>query len=421
MNKLTVGIASAIVFAVGVGFWLGQHTSHQDESTSMTVPTQVNTQSKDRKVLYWYDPMSPMQHFDKPGKSPFMDMQLVPRYQDDADSINVDATLAQKLGIRTAKVERSALSSTWNAQGVIAFNQREVSIVQVRTNGFVSRVYRHAPGDVVQAGDALVDIVVPEWYGAQAEYLALLNSGDQQLSGAARSRLLQMGMSEKLITLLEHTKQVSNTLTINAPRAGMISSLDIREGMTVATGNPIATINGLDTVWLEIAVPESQSAVLSKADAMIAQVAAYPGETFSGKVMAILPDTNVESHTLRVRVEFNNPSRNLKPGMYAQVQLRDSRDKPVTHVPTEAVIRTGIRNVVLVMEGGGNYAPVEVRTGIESNGRTEILSGLNEGQAVVVSGQFLIDSESTLSESLGRMQSTQKSSQSSASEQGGSP
>jgi len=422
MNIRNSIIVAGLILTAGLGYWLGQQQSSANQSTGAATPMQSTAPAAERKVLYWYDPMSPTQHFDKPGKSPFMDMQLIPMYQQDAASIRIEPGVAQKLGIRTARVERGVLHSNWEAQGVVTFNQRDVAIVQARTNGFVTRVYRHAPGDVVRAEDPLVDELVPEWASAQTEYLALSASGDARLNEAARQRLISLGMSEQLIADIDRTRQVRNTMTIRTPRSGIITSLDVREGMTISSGSAIATINGLDTVWVEIAVPESQAALLKQSAQLKVFFLGYPGEQFSGKVIAVLPETNIESHTLRVRLELSNRACKLKSGMYAQVHLSDNENNPVLHVPSEAVIRTGMRNIVLLAGEDGRYTPVEVATGIEANGRTVILTGVAEGQLIVSSGQFLIDSEANLSGVIGpTKEPAQAKTGSESSAQGGAP
>lgn len=412
MNIRNIIIGVVLILVGALGYWLG--ANHSDEKNSTTA-------LNERKVLYWYDPMNPGPHFDKPGKSPFMDMQLVPRYADETahsgDGIRIDSRVAQNLGVRVAVVEQGTMKSSLEAVGTIAFNQREVSIIQSRTNGFVSRVYAHAPGDVVKRDEALADIVVPEWAGAQGEYLALLQSHDQELIDAARSRLRLLGMPAELIASIDQSHQVSTTVIIRAPRGGMIESLDIRDGMTVNVGAPLATIYGLQTMWLDVALPESQSAVVSTGDSVAAQAIAYPQVVLKGKVAAILPETNVDTHTLKVRVELDNTSGKLRPGMFARVRFAQASDEPVFSVPTEAIIRSGTRNIVFRLNEDGGYEPVEVKIGAEANGRTEIISGVTAAQRVVVSGQFLIDSEANLNGVLSRM----KSPGDDAAKQGSSP
>lgn len=351
-----------------------------------------------REVLYWYDPMSPLQKFDKPGKSPFMDMQLIPRYADEAGdnaSVNIAPGITQNLGMRTATVQRSDLAQTIKAVGALTFDGRNIALVQARSQGFVERVYAHAPEDIIDKGEPLADLLVPEWGAAQAEFLALRDLHDPALLDAARQRLRLSGMPSEMIKRLEHSGQAQSRWTITSPIAGALQALEVREGMTLSAGATLARINGLDQVWLEVAIPEAQAAGLRAGQVVNAELPAFPGETFDGRIQAVLPQADLSSRTVRVRVELANAERRLRPGMTAQVNFEQKSHQALT-IPTEAVIRTGKRSVVMLAESNGRYRPVEIRTGQESDERTEVLSGLQEGQQVVASGQFLLDSEASL-------------------------
>ena len=357
--------------------------------------------SADRQVLYWYDPMAPAQHFDKPGKSPFMDMQLVPKYGgaggDAAGAgVMIDPARTQNLGVRLASVERGTLSTDATAAGSLAFNERDVAVVQARAAGFVQRAYGRAPGDIVPAGAPLADILVPEWGGAQNEFLAVRRTGDAALMSAARQRLLLLGMSPATVAQIERSGRPQTVVTVTTPTGGVIKTLNVRNGMTVSAGQTLAEVNDLSRVWLNAAMPEVLAAQVQVGQSVTATLSAFPGETFSGRVAAILPQANAESRTLTVRVELPNRGGRLRPGMFATVQL-GGPDEPALLVPSEAVIRTGRRTLVMIAQAGGRYLPAEIRIGREAGGRTEVLGGLSEGEKVVASGQFLIDSEASLS------------------------
>jgi Cu(I)/Ag(I) efflux system membrane fusion protein len=401
-------IAVAVLSAVG-GYWFARHGAGPADLTySVTQSSSAAAGRSDRPALYWYDPMVPNQHFDKPGKSPFMDMQLVPKYADEGGAsggVQISPGIVQNLGLRTAPVELGRFAQPIEAVGNIGFNQRNVAIIQSRTNGFVSRVYGRAPADVLRRGAPLVDLLVPEWTGAQAEFLAVVRSGDRDLIEAARQRLLLLGMPAELIVRIEASHQQQATLTISTPIAGAIETLDVREGMTVSTGATLAKINGLETVWLEAAIPESQSGLVTLGQSVEAQLAAYSGETLKGRVIAILPETSVETRTTRVRVELPNPNLRLRPGMFAKLRLHAGDDTPRLWVPSEAIIRTGTRNLVVVAADANRFEPTEVQIGPEAGGKTVILAGLKEGQNIVASGQFLIDSEASLRGVLARLNS----------------
>jgi Cu(I)/Ag(I) efflux system membrane fusion protein len=357
------------------------------------------TPAAERKPLYWYDPMVPAQHFEKPGKSPFMNMQLVPRYADEgpaaAAGVRIDPAAVQSLGVRLAAVQRGSFAQSLDATGVLDFNQRQVAIVQARAAGFVQRVYARAPGDVVGAGAPIADLLIPSWGGAQAEYLAV-RASSPDLEPAARQRLRLLGMSDALIKALARDGRPRTVVTVATPFGGAIQTLDVRQGMTVNAGQTLAQVSGLATVWLNAAVPEVHAGQVRVGASARAELAAFPGEAFTGRVIAVLPFAQADSRTLTARIELQNPAGRLKPGMFATVHLGGEASSALL-VPSEAVIRTGKRAVVMVAGDGGRFQPAEVQLGREDGGRTEILAGLSEGQKVVASGQFLIDSEASLS------------------------
>ncbi|TYP66322.1 efflux RND transporter periplasmic adaptor subunit [Stutzerimonas stutzeri] len=353
---------------------------------------------EEKEVLYWYDPMYPQQKFDEPGKSPFMDMDLVPRYADEGGngaSMSIDPSVTQNLGMRLATATRESISQSLEATGALMFDERDVAVVQARAGGFVERVYDRAPEDVIEKGAPLADLLVPEWAAAQEEYLALKGIGQPQLLSAARQRLRLAGMPPEVITQLERTGKARPVWTVTSPIGGVLNSLDVREGMTVSAGASLARINGLDNVWLEVAVPEAQVSNLAQGQSVTARLPAFAGETLEGKIQAVLPQANLDSRTVRVRVELPNPQKRLRPGMTAEVTLNHDVENALV-IPTEAVIRTGKRTLVMLAEKEGRYQPVAIRTGREFNEKTEVLEGLEAGQKVVASGQFLLDSEASL-------------------------
>lgn len=388
-------VSLATVAGLGGGYWLAQHNQPAVAQTSAMA---ANVQ-QERKVLYWYDPMSPQQKFDKPGKSPFMDMDLVPRYADESGAtaaVSIDPGVSQNLGVRVARVELGKLDLYVEASGVLAFNARDVAQLQARAGGFVERVYRRAPGDVLEKGAPLADMLVPEWIALQEEFLALRRMGDAQLIGAARQRMRVAGMPNGLIEQIERSGQSLPMLTIVSPIHGSLEELNVRAGMSLLAGADLAKINGLQSVWLEVAIPEALGSAIRPGQEVETRLPALPGEIIHGTVTQVLSAADAASRTLRVRVELPNPQGQLRPGLTAYVKLASGSNEPVLHVPSEAVIRTGKRSLVMLAEPEGRYRPVEVRLGQEGNGRIAILHGLEEGQQVVASGQFLLDSEASL-------------------------
>lgn len=346
MSQVTItrsrllGAAALLALAAGgIGFTVAQQWegSHDPESAKPAA----------RKILYWYDPMIPAEHHDGPGLSS-MGMQTIPRYADEAGAgsaapgISIDPSASQALGLRTVLVRRGALASSVTATGTIDFNQRDIAVVQARTGGFVQRVYARAPGDIIGAGAPLADLLVPEWGGAQAEFLAVRRTGNAALTQAARQRLMLLGMSSGTIASVERAGRPHNVITISTPTRGVIKTLNVRAGMTMMAGQTLAEVNGLGTVWLNAAVPEAIAGPLKPGQTVQATLAAFPGETLSGRVSAILPETQADSRTLTVRIELPNRGGRLRPGMFATVSFGGAT-QPALLVPSEALIRTGKR------------------------------------------------------------------------------
>lgn len=355
-----------------------------------------------RKILYYQDPMVPGSKFDKPAKSPFMDMMLVPVYADsgsDQGKVTISPRIQQNLGVRTATVTEGTLSPQVSAAGNIAFNERDQATVQARATGYVERLHVRATLDAVAKGQPLVDLYVPDWVAAQEEFLSLKRMQGNDLGSlvdGARQRMRQVGMNDEQIRLVEASGRAQARTTIMAPLGGVVVELLAREGMTVSAGMTLFRINGLSTVWANAEVPESQAALLRPGARVQARSPAVPGTTFEGRVQAILPDVNAATRTLKARLELVNPGSRLVPGMFVTMQFMDMRAEKALLVPTEAVIQTGKRTVVMLAEENGRFRPVAVEAGIESGGQTEIKSGLQAGQRVVVSSQFLVDSEASL-------------------------
>ena len=351
------------------------------------------------EVLYWYDPMVPDQRFDEPGKSPFMDMQLVPKCaggdSQAGEGVSIDSAMVQNFGIRTAEAEYGVLEPETAVTGTLAYNGSEVAIVQPRAGGYVQRTYGHAPQDVIARGAPIVDLLVPEWGGAQQEFLAVAATGDAALTNAARQRLRLLGMPEGVISSVARSGRPQSTITVTAPQSGAITSLGVRPGMTVMAGQSLAEISGYSPIWLEAAVPEALAGSARVGQPVSATLTAFPGERFAGRIIAILPSAQDASRTITVRAAMPNPGLRLKPGMFAQVMIAPERREALL-IPSEAVIRTGERTLVMITQEGGGYRPVEVRIGREAGGRTEVLAGLAAGEEVVTSGQFLLDSEASL-------------------------
>ena len=425
-KSVFLALIGAVVIAAGgyalyrLGMNRGMEMTGTASNAGAAAPTSMVTATPSgadpptaKKVLYWHDPMVPGQKFDKPGKSPFMDMQLVPVYAEgsgDEGKVSISPRVQQNLGVRTAEVKQGAMTPTIEAVGTVAYNERDVAVVQARSNGFVERLFVRAPLDPVRKGQPLAELYVPEWIAAQEEYLTAKRisaiSDAKSLAGladGASQRMRLVGMSDAQIASVAAGGKVQARLTITAPIGGVVGELAAREGMTVMAGAPLFRINGLSTVWVNAEIPESLAAQVRSGNAAEARTPALPGAVFKGKVSAILPEVNPATRTLKARIEVANPAGQLVPGMFATISFAPAARKDVLLVPSEAVIQTGKRSVVVVAQANGQFAPVDVEVGVDFNGQTEIRKGLQAGQKVVVSGQFLLDSEANLKATTTRM------------------
>lgn len=401
MNSRSLALIVAVVVLLAAGIWSWRDTHVESQDATVNVIDGVVQDASGRRVLYWYDPMVPQQHFEKPGKSPFMDMQLVPKYADEEDgsALRISPAVQQNLGIRLAKAERTRIADKLAAVGRIEADERRRYVVPSRVGGFVERLYVRAQGDAVSEGQKLAEVYSPELYSAQLEYLALLNASElhdsDSITNAARQRLVLLGMAESEIESIARSREARRRFGIYSPSSGYAAELNVREGAQIEAGATLMSIADFTSVWLITEVPERDAARLAKGGEALARLEGAPEKAFSGIVDFIYPMLNAETRTIRVRVVLPNEDGALRPGMFAHVSL-DSPQRDMLSVPSEAVIYTGSRTVVIVKSPHG-FRPVEVQTGMEGNGRTEIISGLSAGEEVVASGQFLIDSEASLS------------------------
>lgn len=398
-RNLLMGLAGLLLLLAGI--YLGRTTVTSHDMTMEMESNETSGDADGKKVLYWYDPMFPQQRFDQPGPSPFMDMELVPRYaEENGDSnpstVKIDSAMVQNLGIRSAQVVATKVTSQLDVTGLVAFNDRALSRLQSPASAFVDKVWPLAEGDTVTAGQPLLRLRVPAWTGAQHEWLAVLDSGDAGLIAAGRERLLSLGMPAALIKSIERRRKPLDTWMVAAPHDGVILRLDARAGMTLMTAAPMAEIQSINPVWVEIAVPERQLAQVSPGDVVEVTVQGVTPALRKGRVAEILPLLDQASRTVPVRVTLSNDNGDLRPGMSARILIHAETARQALAVPTEALLHTGKRTLVMLDEGEGRYRPQAVQPGAELGDNTLILAGLEEGQRVVVSGQFLLDSEASL-------------------------
>ncbi len=420
-NKNRFGAAGWIILALlmgGAGYFFGTRTSGPDDSETSSAPTE-------RTVLYWQAPMNPTEIYDSPGKSA-MGMDLVPVYADDqpaaSDSnISIDPSTIQSMGVRTQVVEQRDFSRQIRTVGDVSYNEERLHVVNSKVSGWIEKLYVSYVGEEVRVGGPLMDIYSPELVSTQEEFLLAVRNAKmvspnatpsvradaERLVSAARTRLEYWDIPESEIEALANTGEVRKTIRINAPATGIVTERNAIEGAYIQSGMDLFRIADLRTVWVHASFFDNEVPWISLGQQVEMTLSYLPGKTYAGTVDFIYPFLREKARDVHVRLVFrNSASYELKPGMYANILLEGKPIKDAVVVPTEALIRSGSRTMAFVALGDGRFEPREVQTGEvggDHNGETRILSGLSAGQLVVVSAQFLLDSESRLQEAIRKM------------------
>ena len=465
MNKTVtiIVIPLAIALGVGLGYWMGGDLSPMEQSDSAV-------DSGERKVLFWRNPMNPaitstvfmqdemgMDYLpvyadeDKPKKkdvlfwrnpmnpaitSPVfmqdeMGMDYLPVYADSsggdepAGTVKIDPVTVQNIGVRTAMVEQRRLTRELNALGRVDFNEERLTRLHPKTSGWIEEMFFDQTGASIKKGSMLLSVYSPDLVAAQQEYLiALKNQEDvgssastvmkksaQTILASARERLQLYDVPDHQIRELEETRKLKKKLHIHSPFKGQIMHIGAREGQYVTPKDELYLIADLKRIWVYVDVYEDELPWIGLGDEAQMRVRAVPGRIFEGKVTFIYPTLTGKTRTVRVRLEFDNAELLLKPGMFANVLLKvDPQDNAVV-VPSEAIVRSGSREQIFVVRAPGKFEPREVRLGFSAAGMTQILHGVSVGEEVVVSSQFLIDSESKLREATAKMMAVMSASE----------
>jgi len=391
--------AALLLPAIGIGVWAWQRGRDADTHTTAVA-------SGEREILYWYDPMVPDQHFDRPGKSPFMDMELVPRYAAEGTTepgTAIAPVTQRSLGIRTVAVERGQLGGEITVAGTIGWDLRLERVVSARADLIIDRLHVKVPFAKVRAGEPLASVIAPQWSAALAETQAIEAAGaasTPDLLSAARARLRALGLPDGA------RLGGDGRIVLTAPVQGVVSEIGVREGEAAATGTLLFRVNGTRTVWLEAFVPQADTTGIEAGTRIVAEVDGIAAR-LDGHVESLLPELDPTSRTQRARVVLDNRAGQLAAGQIARVTLRASGGSETLLVPVDAVIGSGDRAHVIVRRDSERFVPVAVRTGRSSGGVTEVLSGLDGGEQMVVSGQFMLDSEASLSGALERLRDAQ--------------
>lgn len=367
----------------------------------------------ERKIVYWRAPMNPTEVYDKPGTSA-MGMELVPVYEDEIIGgvvVRIDPVTRQNMGIRTKKVEKDDLVHTIRTYGHVTYDETRTVQVSLKTAGWIEKLHVDFTGIPVKKGQPLFEIYSPDLLAAQEEYLVayrnaqrMSDKGRRNLLESAARRLAWFDISEEEITAIGKTGKPRKTLTINSPASGIVIAKNVEEGSYVKSGTLMFKISDLSRVWVETHIYEYELPWVEVGQEAEMTFPYLPGKTFTGKVTFIYPYLQAKTRDVVVRLEFENPGLSLKPDMYSDVRIRSRERGKGIVVPSEAVIRSGERNVVFVTREAGVFIPREVSLGLKLDGdRFQVLAGLAEGETVVTSGQFLLDSESKLQEAVQKM------------------
>ncbi|MCS5712800.1 efflux RND transporter periplasmic adaptor subunit [Candidatus Berkiella aquae] len=404
---LAIIITVAVILGVVLGYYL---------KIDLPLEKVKSNQTSSVKALYWIDPMEPQVHYPGPGKS-HMGMELVPVYEEKKEgkqekdgSIRISPAIVENLGVRTAQVERGTLTRQIETVGYVVPNENNISHIHAYAEGWIRKLVVRAMGEPVKQGQLLVQLYSPILIGAQKEFLLALRGDDKSLIEAAYHKLQSFKISEEQITRIRKSQQAEQLVDMFSPIDGVIAELNVREGMWVAPETEIMSLVDLTSVWIMVQIFEQQAGWVTKGQEAKAKLPAFPSQEWKGKVEYVYPEVDAATRTLKVRFIFDNPHHMLKPNMYANVILLVSPKENVLSIPTEALIRHSKGDRVIVALGEGRFLARSVTTGIETSDRIEIVSGLKEGEQVVTSGQFLIDSEANLKASTQRISSQNENS-----------
>ncbi|MBF0383670.1 MAG: efflux RND transporter periplasmic adaptor subunit [Magnetococcales bacterium] len=384
------------------------------QGKSSATVLQSDTGVKEKEILYWVAPMDPNYRRDKPGQSP-MGMDLIPVYAggedndgDNGADVTISAAVVNNLGVRTASVKHVDLERRIDTVGYVSFDETQINHIHLRTDGWVERLVVKAEGERVKKGQLLFEFYSPTLVNAQEEFLQSVSAKNKKLVGASELRLQSLGMSRYQIDQIRKAGKIRLRVAVHAPQDGIVSKLNVRQGMQVTPKNTIMSLADLKHVWLQTEVYERQSNWVTLGGRAEARLAYLPEKTWKGQVDYIYPTLTAKTRTLKVRLRFLNPEERMKPNMYAKVSIYGAPKKNTLAVPREAVIRSGQGERIILALGEGRFQAKKIRTGMESNGLVEILSGLENGDKVVTSAQFLIDSQASLSGSLERMEEVEE-------------
>lgn len=423
MNKgagLTIGVI-AVAIAAGGGYWLGgKGSSSHDETAIPVAATSSEPAKKEKKLLYYRNPMGLPDTSPTPKKDP-MGMDYIAVYEGEADDepaaanqLRISTEKVQKLGVRSEAAQLRALDKVVRASGRIEPDERRIFAISPKFEGYVERLHVNVTGQPVGKGQALFEVYSPELVSAQREYAiaaqgveSLKEAGGQaqdgmkQLAESSLLRLKNWDISEEQVKALARSGETKRTMTFRSPVAGIVTEKKAVQGMRFMPGEALYQVADLSSVWVVADVFEQDIGLVKSGAKAKVVINAYPGKTFEGTISYVYPTLNAQTRTVPVRVELANPGLLLKPAMFAQVELPVGAKGQVVTVPNSAVIDSGARQIVLIQQGEGRFEPREVKLGARSDNHVEVLEGVKDGEQVVVAANFLIDAESNLKAAVG--------------------
>ncbi len=426
--KKTIFILFILTIGTVAGYRIAKMNLPQEKKEQTQTTSKQKTEKPGKKVLYWQAPMDPTYIRDQPGKSP-MGMDLIPVYEGEENksepgTIKIDPVTVQNIGVRTALVERRTLSRVIRTVGRVDYNEKIVEHIHTKMEGWVENLFVNFLGEEVKKGAPLLSIYSPELVSTQEEYLLALrynrslskspfptiSGGADSLLQSTRRRLELFDITPEQIHEIERRGQVKKNLILHSPTHGVVIEKKVQEGMYVKPGMNLYTIADISDVWVYADIYEYELPWLRVGQDAEMTLSYLSGRPYHGKITYIYPFLDKKTRTVKVRMEFENPDWELKPDMYANVSIRSKVAESTLVVPEESILRSGEKNLVIISRGEGKFLPRNVKLGAEGEGYYQILSGLTEGERVVTSAQFLIDSESKLKEAINKMLEARKSS-----------
>ncbi|HEX20239.1 MAG TPA: efflux RND transporter periplasmic adaptor subunit, partial [Acidiferrobacteraceae bacterium] len=423
-TPITIAVITLVAGLAG-GYWLGAINS--PGTTTGTQTTKQAQTGTAKKPLFYRNPMNPSVTSPVPAKDS-MGMDYVPVYADGGGdggpvgTVKIDPVTVQNIGVRIATAEKQTLSRIIRTVGRVDYDEQRLTRLHPKTEGWIEKLYIDKTGQRIRKGGILLSIYSPQLVSSQQEYLLALSNQAELIKSpfknirkdandmvrTARDRLLLLDVPLHQIRNLEKTRRVSKTLHIHSPSKGIVVKIGARKGQYVTPKTELYQLADLSRVWVYVDVYENELAWVRKGDVARMDLAGIPGKTFRGRVSHIYPYAEAKTRTIKVRLHFRNPGMLLKPNMFANVTIHANRKVNAVVVPSEAIVRSGTRPVVFVVRAPGKFEPREVTLGISSDGKTQILKGIDAGEKIVVSSQFLIDSESSLREAIAKMTETNK-------------